>query len=140
MIKFLFFYIFMNMYLCPPAGMWLKIAIVFREKGSPSEDVRSNAVYLTTRVTSPAGCSQLYLKFSAEFTRGLIANLLAIAGVFACKLHSFLPAKLSFLLTNNGRVCMSSAWKLSVKYLLFSVNFTCSCKKVSDVLREVLAV
>ena len=40
----------MNMYLCPPTGMWLKIAIFCREKGSPSKDVRSNAVYLTTFV------------------------------------------------------------------------------------------
>ena len=46
--KFLYFYIFMIMYLGPPTGMWLKIAIFCREKGSPSEDVRSNAVYLTT--------------------------------------------------------------------------------------------
>ena len=106
------------------------------------------------RVASPAECKLTYLQFAGEFTRGVIADCLqlqaffcAFAGLFACdcagtftcdscvsacKLHVFLLAKASnFALVPNE--------KLYVKYPLYSSKFTRGCRKVTCILREVLA-
>ena len=48
MIKFLYFYSCMNIFLCTYTGKWSKIAIFWSKKGSPSEDVASNADIHTT--------------------------------------------------------------------------------------------
>ena len=45
----------MNNFLCTYTGKWPKIAIIYRKKGSPSEDVASNAVMHTTTI-NPGFC------------------------------------------------------------------------------------
>ena len=51
MMKFMYFYIELNIFLCTYTGKWLKIAIFWSKKGSPSEDVASNAIIHTTGET-----------------------------------------------------------------------------------------
>ena len=54
MMKFLYFCGYTNIFLCTYTGMWPKIVIFAVKKGSPSEDVFSNAILHTTdRILRP---------------------------------------------------------------------------------------
>ena len=105
------------------------------------------------RVTLTAGCRLIYLKFAGEFTRGVIAVLLAIACIFACNCRYLclqLPLILPLIAGNFacesrkncqpivGELARVLHVKLSVNYLLFSGKFTCGCRQFAYVLREVL--
>ena len=49
---------------------------------------------------------------------------LAIAGVVACKLHVFLPAKADNFACQLGRICMSSACKIACQIrTMFRENY-----------------
>ena len=96
------------------------------------------------RVNSPAVCKLTYLQFASEFTRGVIAVLAAIAGIFANNCGWF-GQQISCIFARKSRqFCMLVAGKftrvphvkLPVKY---SDIFTCSCRQFAGILREVFA-